>query len=217
MIDNQDFPAKCRSCFKADRDSIISNCEFCRDLPFSETVLCDLNRVVQSSANEFGCHAFQPMLNLVPPKRKQVPDLADNDKKQNELFLSDKTKYQIALYLQKLDRDPDFIFADLKYHISWNVSQREKAFPESPDLMESISVIFKNSIKQADTLVLPLWIAFDHVHVYVETSGKISIDIMTRKIKKATEQKLIHCLKGMGNRNSKAALWDDAYFVETIG
>lgn len=217
MIDYQDFPAKCRSCFKADRDSIISNCEFCRDLPFSETVLCDLNRVVQSSENEFGCHAFQPMLNLVTPKKKQVPDLANKGKKQNELLLSDKTKYQIALHLQKLDRDPDFIFAALKYHISWNVSQREKAFPESPDLMESVSVIFKNSIKQADTIVLPLWIASDHVHVYVETSVKISIDKMTRKIKKATEQKLISCLKGMDRRSSKAPLWDDAYFVETIG
>ena len=174
-----------------------------------------MNRAVQSSANEFGCHAFQPNLNLVPPKNKQITDLADNDKKQ--LFHSDKTKYQIALYLQKLGRDLDFIFAALKYHVSWNVSQREKTFPESPDLMESISVIFKNSIKQADTIVLPRWIASDHVHVYVETSGKISIDIMTRKIKKATEQKLIHCLKGMDRRNSKAPLWDDAYFVETIG
>ncbi len=203
MIDNQDFPAKCRSCFKADRDSIISNCEFCRDLPFSETVLCDLNRVVQLSANEFGCHAFQPMLNLVSPKKKQVPDLADNDKEQNELFLSDKTKYHIVLHLQKLDRDPDSIFAVLKYHIAWNVSQREKAFPESSYSMEPILAIFKNSIKQSDTIVLPLWIASDHVHVYVETSGKISIDKMTRKIKKATEQKLIRCLKGMDRRSSK--------------
>lgn len=90
MIDDQDFPAKCRSCFKADRDSIISNCEFCRDLPFSETVLCDLNRVVQSSENEFGCHAFQPMLNLVTPKKKQVPDLADKDKNKMDYFFPTK-------------------------------------------------------------------------------------------------------------------------------
>jgi REP element-mobilizing transposase RayT len=217
MIDNQDFPAKCRSCLKADRDSIISNCQFCRDYLFPDTVLCDLNRTIQSSANEFDCHAFQPMLNLVTPKKKQIPDPVDNDKKQNGLFLSDETKYQIALYLQKLDRDPDFVYTALKYHISWNVSQREKAFPESPDSIEAISAIFKNPIKQADTIVLPLWIASDHVHVYVETSGKISIDKITRNIKKATEQKLIRCLNGMDRRNSKAPLWDDAYFVETIG
>ena len=174
-----------------------------------------MNRTVQSSANEFVCHAFQPKLNLVTPKNKQIPDLADNDKK--HLFHSDKTKYQIALHLQKLGRDPDFIFAALKYHVVWNVSQREKTFPESPDLMKSILAIFKNPIKQADTIVLPLWIASDHVHVYVETSGMISIDKMTRKIKKATKHRLIRCLKGMDRRNSEVPLWDDAYFVETIG
>ena len=54
----------------------------------------------------------------------------------------------------------------------------------------------------------------DHLN---ETLKKISIDKMIRKIKKATEQKLIRCLKDMGSRNSKAALWDDAYFVESIG
>jgi len=217
MIDNQDLPAKCRSCFKAGRDSIISNCRFCRDLSLPEVVLCGLNRAVQSSANEFVCHAFQPMLNLVSSEKKQGPDLAGNDKDQSELFLSDKTKYHTALHLQKLHRDPDSIFAVLKYHITWNVSQREKTFPESPDSLEPISAIFKNSIKQADTIALPLWIASDHVHVYVETSGKISIDNITRKIKKATEQKLIRCLKGMDRKNSKAPLWDDAYFVKTIG
>ena len=217
MINNQDLPIKCQSCFKASRVSLISRCQFCRDLSIPESVLCDLNRTVQSSANEFYCHAFQPMLNMVIPQNKQIPNLAENGKKQNGSFLSDKTKYQIALYLQKLNKDPDFVFAYLKYHVLWNVFQREKAFPESPDLMESISVIFKNSMKQADTMVLPLWIAPDHVHVYVETSGKISIDKMIRKIKKATEQKLIRCLKGVNRRNFETLLWDDSYFVESIG
>ena len=156
------------------------------------------------------------MLSLVSSEKKQGPDIT-YDKDQSELFVSDKAKYNIALHLQKLRRDPDSIFAVLKYHIAWNVFHREKAFPEASDLMESISAIFKNSIKQSDTIVLPLWIASDHVHVYVETSGKISIDKIARKIKKATEQKFIQCLKGMDRKHSKAHLWDDTYFVETIG
>jgi REP element-mobilizing transposase RayT len=157
------------------------------------------------------------MLNLVTLKKKQGRDVADNDKEQNKLSLSDNTKYQIALYLQQSAKDPDSTFTSLRYHIAWNVYQREKAFPGSPDLMESIHVIFKNPIKQADIVVLPLWIASDHVHVYAETSDNISIDKITREIKRATEQKLLCCLKGMDRRYSKAPLWDDAYFVETIG
>jgi len=157
------------------------------------------------------------MLKLLSSEKKSEPNLADNNKKQNECFLSDKIQYQIALYLQKLGRDPNFIFAVLKYHIAWNVSKRENVFPESPDFTESISVIFKNSIKQADTIVLPLWIASDHVHVYVETNGKVSIDKITRNIKKATEQRLMCILKDMGSGYSKESLWDDAYFSETIG
>ena|GEM_PF-3084371 len=116
---------------------------------------------------------------------------------------------------------PDFrweIFLDTRKQPSYTPSRQKQCLinPEAPDLKEPISAIFKNSIKQSDTIVLPLWIASDHVHVYVEISGKISLDKIARKIKKATERKLI-CLKGMDRMHSKAPLWDDTYFVETIG
>ena len=62
MIKNQDLPTKCQSCFNVGRVGIISHCQFYWDLSLPESVLCDLNRVVQLSANEFDCHAFQPML-----------------------------------------------------------------------------------------------------------------------------------------------------------
>jgi len=210
----EDLPDKCLLCFKTDREDIISNCQFCQDLTFPELHLCDLNMAVQAFPNEFVCHAFQPMLKIVGSGTKTVPDRADN--KKEELFLSDKTNYHIALHLQKLGRDPDFIFSVLKYHITWNVFQREKAFPESPELMESILEIFKSSIHRANTIVLPLWIAADHVHVYVETSSKISVEAITRKIKKATERKLMRILNDMNGRKSKTSLWDDAYFAETV-
>jgi len=156
------------------------------------------------------------MLKIVGSEKGFVPDHAGNNKDKNELFINDKTRYHIALHLQKLGRDSDQVFADLKYHVIWNVFQREKVFPESPDLMESILAIFKNSTKNADTVVLPIWIAADHVHIYVETSGKISIDAITRKIKKATEKKLTRLLLDMDGRKSKTSLWDDAYFAETV-
>lgn len=217
MINNQNLSTKCQACFKLDRGNIVNNCQLCRDLSLHESVLCDLNRDTQSSGTDFVCNAYQPPLRLVSSEKMQGPNLADNNHKQNELLLSDKTKYNIALNLQKLGRDPNHIYAVLKYHVVWNVYQREKSFPESQNLMESILPIFMNPFKQADTIVLPLWIAPDHVHVYIETNMRVSIDKIIQKIKKATEHKLLRRLKDIAGSDSKSPLWDDAYFVRTIG
>ena len=101
------------------------------------------------------------------------------------------------------DGNHDQIFAVLKYHIIWNVFQRDKAFPESPKLMESSLEIFNSSIHRANTILLPLWIAAVHVHVYVDTSSKNSIDAINREIKKALARKLMRILNDMNERKSQ--------------
>ena len=212
-----ELPDKCRSCSKTSREDIFSDCRLCHDLSFPEHILCDLNRSIQSSGSEFVCHAFQPLLKLVSSEKTPSPVLAGNNQQQDPL-VSDKTKYTIALHLQKMGKDPDLVYALLKYHIVWNVFYREKMFSEPSDSRTSIFTIFDQSIKQNESsMSLPLLIAPDHVHVYVETNGKISIDQIIWQIKKATEQKLIGILRDLNIKDSKSQLWDDAYFVETIG
>lgn len=44
-----DFPEKCGQCVKSFRQIPNKQCKFCQELKFDESVLCDLNRLMQSS------------------------------------------------------------------------------------------------------------------------------------------------------------------------
>jgi len=48
-----------------------------------------------------------------------------------DLMNSDKVKYQKALALQKLARDPDAVFVELKYHLAWMAPDHVHIYLES--------------------------------------------------------------------------------------
>ena len=135
------FPEKCLACAKSSKPFIPGGCRSCRDLSFQEKVLCDLNRSTQDP-NFFECHAFQPLLKLVAssgqgtrmePKDQPVGVPAE------KLLDSDKVKYQRALALQKLARNPDDVMLEIKYHFAWNVVGRRPAFAEPATTINFIS------------------------------------------------------------------------------
>ena len=109
MPSQNELPAKCMECARSEMSRFHGKCHFCRDL----------NRCVQSRS-DFECHAFQPMLKLAGPSKNKVPRFDDNSIKniKEKLFLdllnSDKIKYERALALQKLARDPDGVYVQLK-------------------------------------------------------------------------------------------------------
>jgi len=105
------LPLKCQECTKSQVPRFHRKCHFCRELEFQESVLCDLNRDVQDMTG-FQCHAFEPRLKLVSRPENSVTGRLDRPSKRLQkesylrLFRSDKMKYERALALQKLGRDP---------------------------------------------------------------------------------------------------------------
>ena len=63
-----------------------------------------------------------------------------------------------------------------------------------------------------------LWLAPDHVHLYVESFGDYSVEDMVQKIKRQSKQGILNAVKsiekGLGEGND---LWDSSYFVQSIG
>ena len=217
-----DLPEKCQKCAKTTGSSIHKNCEFCLDIELQEEVLCYLNRCIQDP-REFKCHAFQPILKLVAPSKTRVTDLHDGlqeslKKETIQRFLqSDKMKYHKALALQKLRNDPNGVFIDLKYHFAWNVIHRKPVFNPTNDTFDCFHDTFLKCNELVGGFERLLWLAPDHVHLYVNSDGERSVETIVQEIKRYSNKAILSGLNDIKERLNGINLWDVSYFSQTIG
>ncbi len=218
------FPGRCRECAKSYRSMIHGKCSFCQDLEFQENVLCHLNRCMQNPA-VFECYAFQPALKLVGSSDREISSLPngvvkDNSSQNNfqKLLDSDKIKYQRALALQRLGRDPDSVFVDFKYHFAWNVIYRKPVFARSAKFFDFVSDTFSKCSEIVGGFVDLRWLAPDHLHLYVESDGSNSVETIAQEMKRVSAAAILAEFGDLkASLGAQKELWDKAYFVETIG
>ena len=214
------MPAKCQECVKSSKPFIHSECAFCKDLDFQEKTFCYLNRCIQTSTS-LECYAFQPLLKLVqPPGQKIRPEPKDRSAETTleKLLDSDKIKYHRALALQKLARNPDDVMLDIKYHFAWNVIGRRPAFAEPAPTIDFICNTIATCSKSVGGVSYLLWLAPDHIHIYVESDGNVSPNKMAQELKRLSEAPILERFPNLiASSDAKTGLWDEAYFVETIG
>jgi len=223
MPSPNELPEKCMECVKSRVTLFHKKCHFCRDLEFQESVLCELNRCTQSRS-DFECHAFQPILKLVGPSKNKefVSDDSSAREIKEKLFLellnSDKIKYERALALQKMGRDPDGVYVQLKYHFAFNVSLRRAVFSPANTFFDSVSDTFLKCSEPAGGFVDQLYLAPDHIHLYVESDGELSIEEIVFRIKQFSNDAILEKFPLLRDKISgDTKIWDKAYFVETIG
>jgi putative transposase len=223
MPSSNELPQKCTECVKSSMTFFHRKCHFCRDLEFDESILCDLNRCIQSKS-DFECHAFQPMLKLVGPSKNKEFTNDDSSAREikEKLFLdllkSDKIKYERALALQKMGRDPDGVYIQLKYHFAWNVSLRRSAFSPANSFFDFVSDTFLRCSEQAGGFVDLLYLAPDHLHLYVESDDELSIEEIVHRIKQFSSDAILEKFPLITDTlGGSTELWDEAYFTETIG
>ncbi len=194
-------------------------CNFCRELELCESVLCDLNRCVQDPA-DFDCHAFQPVLKLAKPSGNAPLDLSgglgqrSRGESLQKLLRSDKIKYDKALALQKLDRDPAGIFVNLKYHLAWNVVKRRPVFKQSDRYLDLFHDVFSECGHLIGGVASLLWLAPDHIHVYIESDGEKSVEAIIHELKQFSKRAIKRQWPDLGQGME---IWDKAYLSETIG
>jgi REP element-mobilizing transposase RayT len=214
------FPVKCLECAKSSKPVIHGRCNFCQNLSFQEEVLCHLNRSTQNPTF-FECHAFQPLLKLVASSGQETrlePKARSAEITIEKLLDSDKIKYHRALALQKLARNPDDVMLDIKYHFAWNIIGRRPAFTEPAPTIDFICNTIANCSKAVGGFSYLLWLAPDHIHLYVESDGNVSPDNMAQELKRLSEAPILERFPNLiASSDAKTGLWDEAYFVETIG
>jgi REP element-mobilizing transposase RayT len=214
------LPGKCLGCAKSSKPFIHDECSFCQELRFQEEVLCDLNRSTQNPAF-FKCHAFQPLLKVVTlsgQKTRREPEIHLSGFTLEKLLDSDKIKYQRALALQKLARNPDEMVLEIKYHFVWNVIGRKPVFSESASMIGFINDTITTCSEAVGGFADLIWLAPDHIHLYVESDGEISPDNMAQDLKRHSEAVILKRFPDpILSPEAKTELWDEAYFVETVG
>jgi REP element-mobilizing transposase RayT len=218
-----ELPEKCQQCAKLSGPILNKKCKFCQELEFDERVLCDLNRSVQDQ-QDFKCQAYQPILTITKSSGTKTPNLfggLDRIKRQESYrkFLeSDKIKYMKALALQKLNRDPDGVIVELKYHFVWNVIHRCPIFRHTNDIFD---FVYETSLKCSELVrgfVNLIWLAPDHLHLYAESDGELSVDTMVQDVKEYLQNAILSELtfikEEFGMENT---IWDESYYSETLG
>ncbi len=213
-----EIPKKCHECRKYSRPTTHGKCTFCQNLAFQESILCDLNRRVQHHDN-FECLAFVPTLKLVGSSKQDELCASDRSTEPFQNFLeSDRFKYQRALAVQKMRNHPDTVFMNLRYHLAWNVVHRRASFPDPQNAFEVVNDAFFDSGSAVDSFVSLLWLAPDHVHVYLESDGEKPVETISQEIKIISESSILERVSEMVIKEVAGNdLWDKAYFAESIG
>jgi REP element-mobilizing transposase RayT len=174
--------------------------------------------------NDFKCYAYQPVLTITKPSETKTPDFSgglrriDHQESFMKYLRSDKIQYKKALALQKLNHNPDGVFMELKYHFAWNVIHRKPIFHLSSDIFD---FIHDRSLKCSELVrgfANLLWLAPDHIHLYVESDGELSVETMVQKIKEYLKNAILSELTAIKDElGTESIIWDKTYFSETIG
>lgn len=216
------WPQRCLECAKTTAPTVHDGCKVCQDLEFQEEVFCSLNRAVQEP-NSFDCHAFRPRLEIVGPQVSKEPEpaktlrIGTRRRHFERLLRSDRSEYQKALALQRLERNPGGVFLELKYHIAWNVIRRRKAFPRPAEVFDYVHHVFSNYAGLVGGFVTLLYLAPDHLHVCLNSDGERSVEQTVVEMKRLSEKDLRGSLPGINvNWEKDIGLWDTAYFVESM-
>ena len=219
-MSQEEMPLKCEECSKSFAVRYHRKCDSCQKMEFEESVFCELNRAVQD-LKDFECLSFEPRLEIIYHgktafKKQSSPIQQSREVLHSELLNSDKIKYERALALQRLKRDPEAVYIKLKYHLAWNVARRMPVFRDNTDVIESAINLFPESSLVVGDFVYLIFLAPDHVHLLVESNGELSIEEIVNRIKDFTCKSLFKRYSFLKEKIAEKSIWDDAYFVETL-
>jgi REP element-mobilizing transposase RayT len=191
-------------------------------LAFQEAIFCDLNWSVQHWSR-FKCYAFRPVAKLRLSSVKSAEDATGDQGSvisggDETVLRSDRFKYREALAIQRARVDPDGVNVDIKYHLAWNTPRRKPVFVHSVDTRRVIAEAFSVCGDEVGGLASVLWLAPDHIHIYIESDGEKSLEAIAKELKRASALALRGELNSQGLFSGMARrVWDRAYFAETVG
>src|SRR4030095_16811082 len=206
------IPTLCQACYKYYRSTVVKTCPFCDDVQVPEQVLCDLVREGHNEKQPFRCAAFRPALSVV--RHDEIEALPTEEGSEETVSMSPKDKWFRAYAVQQLSFNPDLIAFTIRYHVVLSTRQRTNVFASEhgepmADLVRQAAVLFEQ------TTVHVLWLASDHLHLYIDASPDYALDEIVHAIREYVERETINLFPALPHSNQP--VWEHAYFAEGIG
>jgi REP element-mobilizing transposase RayT len=206
------IPTLCQACYKYYRSTVVKACPFCSDVQFPEQVLCDLVREGQSEKHPFRCAAFRPVLSVVHHDHTEALHMEEGS--EDTVNMSPKDKWFRAYAVQQLSRNPDLISFTIRYHVVLSTRQRTNVFASEhgepmADLVRQAAVPFEQTTAHV------LWLASDHMHLYIDATPDYALDEIVHAIREHLEHAMTHLLPALPHSNQP--VWERAYFAAGIG
>src|SRR5215471_14751169 len=179
------IPTLCQACYKYYCSTVVKACSFCDDVQFPEQVLCDLVREGQSEKQPFRCGAFRPALSVV--RHDEIEASPVEEGSEDTVNMSPQDKWFRAYAVQQLSLNPDMIVFTIRYHVVFSTRQRVNVFSSEhreqiADLVRQAALPFEHTTAHA------LWLASDHMHLYIDASPEYALDEIVHAIREYLER-----------------------------
>jgi len=206
------IPDLCQSCYKYHHATVVNACPFCGDVQFPEAMLCDLVRDNDGDEQVFHCAAFRPTLSVVHHDHTEAAHTEEVPEK--TVSMSPKDKWFRAYAVQQLSINPDLISCTLRYHVVFSTRQRVQCFSSQHD-EQMADLVRQAALPFQQTKVHVLWLASDHIHLYIDASPDYALDEIVDAIMEYVEHEMANPLPEL--KHSNQPVWERAYFTEGIG
>src|SRR5215475_12119296 len=201
------IPTLCQACYKYYRSTVIKTCPFCADVQFPKQVLCDLVREGQSVKQPFRCGAFRPALSVVYHDETEASPAEEGS--EDTVHMSPKDKWFRAYAVQQLSLHPDLSDFTIRYHVVFSTRQRVNVF--ASDRSEQIAdMVRQAAVPFEQTTAHLLWLAADHLHLYIDASPEYALDEIVHAIREYLEHEMANLFPAL--QHSNQPVWERAYF-----
>jgi REP element-mobilizing transposase RayT len=206
------IPTLCQACYKQYRSTVVKACPFCADVQFPEQMLCDLVQQGQSEKQPFRCSAFRPALSVMQPDHTEARPMEEGG--EDTVSISPTDKWFRAYAVQQLSLNPDLIAFTIRYHVVLSTRQRVNVFASEhrepmADLVRQAALPFEHTTAHV------VWLASDHLHLYIDASPEYALDEIVHAIMDDLERERANLFPALPPSNQP--VWERAYFAESIG
>ena len=105
---------------------------------------------------------------------------------------------------------------DTKYHLVWCPKYRKKLFAKEY-MRERAAELFREIAEEYGYEIEEMEVVEDHVHIFLSFPPRYSIGEVVRALKSISARELFREYPSLRKRLWKGELWEDGYFVRTVG
>ena len=119
-----------------------------------------------------------------------------------------------AYAVQQLSLHPDLIDFTIQYHVVLCTRQRINIF-SSEHREPMADMVRQAALPFEQTTVYVIWLASDHMHLYIDATPDYALDEIVHAIREHLEHAMRHLFPAL--QPSHQPVWERAYFAEGIG